>query len=126
MLADLGNFGKAMNIRYFIAAAAGLSLTACGQASQDGRSKPGVVEAMPSTETLPAYDAQGVISSLDGQILTLDHDGASAAGLKPGRSQFKAYADVIAEAPIAPGTRVKFQVKKTSTGLELSKLEPRE
>jgi hypothetical protein len=126
MLADLGNFGKAMNIRYFVAAVAVLNLTACGQASQDGRSKPGVVEAMPSTESLPAYDAQGVISSLDGQILTLDHDGASAAGLKPGRDQFKVYADVIAEAPIAPGTRVKFQFKKTQAGLELSKLEPRE
>lgn len=115
-----------MKIRYFFAAVAVLSLTACGEASQDGRSKPGVVEAMPSTESLPAYDAQGVISSLDGQILTLDHDGASAVGLKPGRDQFKVYADVIAEAPITPGTRVKFQFKKTSTGLELSKLEPRE
>ncbi|MBO9543060.1 copper-binding protein [Caulobacter sp.] len=115
-----------MNFRYFIAAFAVLSLTACGQASQDGRSKPGVVEAMPSTESLPAYDAQGVISSLDGQILTLDHDGASAAGLKPGRNQFKVYADTIAEAPITPGSRVKFQFKKTPTGLELFKLEPRD
>jgi hypothetical protein len=126
VLADLGNFGKAMNFRCFAVATAVLSLAACGEASQDGRSKPGVIEAMPSTESLPVYDAQGVISSLDGQILTLDHDGASAAGLKPGRNQFKVYADVIAEAPIAPGTRVKFQFKKTSTGLELSKLEPRE
>ena len=115
-----------MNLRYFIAAFAILSLTACGQASQDGRSKPSLVEAIPSTESLPAYDAQGVISSLDGQILTLDHDGASAAGLKTGRDPFKVYADVIAEAPITPGARVKFQFKKTSTGLEISKLEPRE
>jgi hypothetical protein len=65
-----------------------------------------------------------VISSLDGQILTLDHDGASAAGLKPGRSAFKAYADVLAEAPITPGARVTFQFK-TPDGLELSKLELR-
>jgi hypothetical protein len=115
-----------MNFRYFVASFAILGLTACGQASQDGHSKPGVVEAMPSTESLPAYEAQGVISSLDGQILTLDHDGASAAGLKPGRNQFKVYADVIAEAPITPGARVKFQFKKTSSGLEVSKLEPRE
>ena len=103
-----------------------VALTACGQASQTPRSNPGGVEAVASTEALPAYDAQGVISSLDGQILTLDHDGASAAGLKPGRDRFKVYADVIAEAPIAPGARVKFQFKKTSQGLEVSKLEPRE
>lgn len=80
---------------------------------------------MPSTEALPAYDAQGVISSLEGQILTLDHDGASAGRLEPGRDQFKVYADVLAEAPITPGSRVKFQFKKTPDGLELSKLEAR-
>jgi hypothetical protein len=74
---------------------------------------------------LPAYDAQGVISSLDGSILTLDHDGASAAGLKPGRNAFKVYADVLAEAPITPGARVRFQFKKTQDGLEISKLEAR-
>lgn len=80
---------------------------------------------MPSSESLPAYDAQGVISSLEGQILTLDHDGATAAGLKPGRDKFKVYADVLAEAPIEPGSRVAFQFKKTPDGLEVSKLEPR-
>ncbi|WP_235519356.1 MULTISPECIES: copper-binding protein [unclassified Caulobacter] len=126
MLADPGNFGKIMKLRNFAAIVAVLSLAACGKASQEGRSIPGVVEAVPSTESLPTYDAQGVISSLDGQILTLDHDGASAAGLKPGRDKFKVYADVIAEAPIAPGSRVKFQFKKTPAGLEVSKLEPRE
>lgn len=114
-----------MNFRYFIVIGAVLSLTACGKASQEGRSIPGVVEAVPSTESLPTYDAQGVVSSLEGQILTLDHDGASAAGLKPGRDRFKVYADVVAEAPIAPGSRVKFQFKKTPNGLEVSKLEPR-
>ncbi|HWU78551.1 MAG TPA: copper-binding protein [Caulobacter sp.] len=125
LLADPGNFGKIMNLRNFAVLLVALSLAACGKASQEGRSIPGVVEAVPSTESLPTYDAQGVISSLDGQILTLDHDGASTAGLKPGRNQFKVYADVIAEAPIAPGSRVKFQFKKTPGGLEIAKLEPR-
>ena len=115
-----------MNFRNFVVIFAISSLTACGKAPQDGYSNPSAVQAMPSTESLPAYDAQGVISSLDGQILTLDHDGASAAGLKPGRDQFKVYADVIAEAPITPGARVKFQFKKAPTGLEISKLEPRD
>jgi hypothetical protein len=114
-----------MNFRHFVIVFAVLSLAACGKASQEGRSNPGLVQAMPSTESLPAYDAQGVIASLDGQILTLDHDGASAAGLKPGRDQFKVYADVLAEAPIAPGSRVTFQFKKTPDGLEVSKLDTR-
>jgi septal ring-binding cell division protein DamX len=115
-----------MIFRYFVAVMAVFSLAACGKASQEDQSHPAAVQAMPSTESLPAYDAQGVISSLEGQILTLDHDGASAAGLKPGRDQFKVYADVIAEAPITPGARVKFQFKKTPTGLEVSRLEPRD
>ena len=68
-----------MNFRCFAALIAVVSLAACGKASQEGRSIPGVVEAVPSTESLPAYDAQGVVSSLDGQILTLDHDGATGA-----------------------------------------------
>jgi len=114
-----------MNYRNFLVFAFALGLAACGEAPRGSRSTPGVVEAVPSTEALPAYDAQGVISSLDGQILTLDHDGASAAGLKPGRDRFKAYADVLAEAPITPGARVKFQFKKTPSGLEVSRLEPR-
>lgn len=115
-----------MNYRNFLVLAALAGLVACGQASQEPHSKAGAIEAVPSTEGLPAYDAEGVISSLDGQILTLDHEGASAAGLKPGRDKFKVYADVLAEAPITPGARVKFQFKKTPTGLEVSRLEPRD
>lgn len=115
-----------MNYRRFLAFSLVLTLTACGDASEPTPSKPAAVQAMPSTEALPSYEAQGVISSLEGQILTLDHDGASAAGLKAGRDQFKVYADVVAEAPITPGARVKFQFKKTPTGLEVSRLEPRD
>ncbi|PHY22240.1 copper-binding protein [Caulobacter sp. BP25] len=115
-----------MNFRRFFILAGVLALTACGDASKISRTQPASVEAVASTEALPTYEARGVISSLEGQILTLDHDGASGAGLKAGRDTFKVYADVLAEAPLAPGARVKFQFKKTPTGLELSKLEPRD
>ncbi len=114
-----------MNCRRFLVLAGVLALAACGDRSETSPAKPAAVEAAPSTEGLPAYDAQGVIASLEGQILTLDHDGASAAGLKPGRDPFKVYADVLAEAPITPGARVKFQFKKTPGGLEVSRLEAR-
>lgn len=115
-----------MNCRHLFVLAGILALTACGDASERSAGGTVAVEAVPSTEALPSYGAQGVISSLDGQILTLDHDGASAAGLKPGRDRFRVYADVLAEAPITPGARVKFEFKKTPTGLEVSKLEPRD
>lgn len=114
-----------MNFRVFAAISVALGLAACGQAEPEKTAQSGPVHAAPSTESLPTHDAQGVISSLDGQILTLDHDGASTAGLKPGRDQFKVYADVLAETPITPGSRVRLQFKKTPDGLEISKLEAR-
>lgn len=115
-----------MNCRHLFVLVGVLTLAACGDASESSPAKPAAVEPVASAEMLPTYAAQGVISSLDGQILTLDHDGASAAGLRAGRNQFKVYADVLAEAPITPGARVRFEFKKTPTGLEVSKLEPRD
>lgn len=115
-----------MKIRGFVFVLALTSLAACDKAEQQRTSHPGVVETPISTESLPAYDAQGVISSLEGQVLTLDHDGSAAAGLRAGRNRFIVYADVLAEAPITPGSRVKFQFKQTPRGLEVSKLEARD
>lgn len=114
-----------MNCRNFLVLTGILGLAACGDASGTSHAKRPAVEPVASTEALVPYDAQGVVSSLDGQILTLDHDGASAAGLKPGRDRFIVYADTLAEAPITPGSRVKFQFKKTRSGLEVSRLEAR-
>jgi hypothetical protein len=124
-LAFWENLAKMMNFRRFLILASLFALAACGDASKKPEAKPAGIEAVASTEGLPSYEAQGVIASLEGQILTLDHDGASAADLKAGRDQFKVYADVLAEAPIAPGARVTFQFKKTPDGLEVSRLESR-
>lgn len=115
-----------LNYRNFLLLSGLVALAGCGDASEPSRANPPAVEAVASTEALPAYEGQGVIAALEGQILTLDHDGASAAGLAAGRDQFKVYGDVLAEAPLAPGARVKFQFRKTPEGLELSKLEPRD
>lgn len=114
-----------MIFRGIILACALLGLAACGKDSREAGPKDSPVDAVASIEGLPRYDSQGVIASLDGQILTLDHEGASAAGLKPGRDGFKVYADVVADAPITPGSRVSFAFKKTSQGLELAELRER-
>jgi len=76
-------------------------------------------------ETGPEYESVGVISSLEGRDLTLDHEGASGAGMSAGRDVFIAYADVLAEAPITPGARVAFRFHRTSEGLELTALTAR-
>jgi len=115
-----------LNYRHFLILTGFLALAACDRTPAPERSEPAAIDVVSNSEALPAYEAQGIVVNLEGQTLTLDHDGSSAAGLKSGRDQFKVYADVIAEAPITSGSRVKFEFKKTPTGLELSKLEPRE
>lgn len=73
----------------------------------------------------PEYDSIGVIATLEGQVVTLDHEGASTAKLAAGRDTFQAYGDVLAEAPLALGTRVAFKFRKTATGYDLTELEAR-
>jgi hypothetical protein len=66
-----------------------------------------------------------VIAAIDGQTLTLDHDGASGAKLVPGRTVFHAYADVLAEAPLTPGARVAFKFRDAGGEHDLTSLTPR-
>ncbi|MFY8209823.1 MAG: hypothetical protein ACOVOE_10920 [Caulobacter sp.] len=114
-----------MNFRVIIGAVALLGLAACGRDSPETGPAGSAVEVVMSTEGLPKYDSEGVIASLEGQILTLDHEGASPAGLKPGRDRFRVYADVLAEAPITPGSRVSFSFKKTPRSLDIAQLRAR-
>lgn len=114
-----------MNLRALIVLVALVGLAACGRDSPQPSPKNEASSPVVSSEGLPSYDSQGVITSLEGQILTLDHDGASAAGLAPGRDRFRVYADTLAEAPINPGTQVSFAFKRTPQGLEIVELRAR-
>lgn len=73
----------------------------------------------------PEYDSIGVIATLDGQAVTLDHEGASGAGLAAGRTAFQAYGDVLTEAPLTPGARVAFRFHKVGDAWELTELKAR-
>ncbi len=73
----------------------------------------------------PEYDSIGVIALMDGQAVTLDHEGASAAQLAPGRTAFQAYGDILAEAPLTPGARVAFKFHKAGDVWELTELKAR-
>ena len=75
--------------------------------------------------TGPEYDSIGVIAVLDGQKVTLDHEGASAAKLAPGRTAFEAYGDILAEAPLTAGARVAFKFHKVGDTWELTELKVR-
>lgn len=104
---------------------AALSLAACGPGKPSSTTEASRSEAVQPREVGPEYDSTGVISALEGRNLTLDHEGASGSGLAAGRDVFIAYADVLAEAPITPGSRVTFKFHRTSEGLELTALAAR-
>ncbi len=92
------------------------ALVGCGPGGKSEGSKSPAAQPAPPISTAPQHETQGVIASVEGQVLTLDHDGASAAPLAAGRTVFQAYGDVLAEAPLEPGARVAFKFRKVAVG----------
>jgi hypothetical protein len=125
MIARRGKFYKPMKYKAIVVISATLTLVACGPGKQSSTVEKPASTATKPVEMGPEYESIGVISSLEGRDLTLDHEGASGSGLAPGRNVFIAYADVLAEAPITPGSRVAFKFHRTSEGLELTALTQR-
>lgn len=115
-----------MKNNVFVLVGAALILTACGPGPQGGAGGKPASAAVQSTADLPQYDSAGVIAVVADRTLTIDHEGASAAGVPAGRNAFLAHADILAEAPLAPGARVTFKFRKAPDGLELSELKIRE
>jgi hypothetical protein len=102
-----------------------LLVAACGPAPQGSTPDKSAATAPQATKILPEYDSTGVISAVDGLTLTIDHDGASAAGVPAGRDAFVGFADVLSGAPLTPGSRVAFKFRKNGEALELSELKAR-
>lgn len=119
------NLGNVMKTKLIISIFVLSALAACGPGPQTSTAeKPGNASTA-ATAALPTYDSTGVISAVNGLTLTLDHDGASAAGVAAGRNDFQTYADVVADAPLTPGVRVAFKFRKADTGLQLVELKAR-
>ncbi|MBO9708971.1 MAG: copper-binding protein [Caulobacter sp.] len=114
-----------MKINMMIAVVACGLVTACGPGANTKSSNQAEKPAVLTAPTGPEYDSTGVVAAVDGQTLTLDHEGASAAQLAPGRTVFKTYADVLAEAPIKPGDRVALKFMKVGQGYQLTELRAR-
>ena len=97
-----------MRVVLFAAALAStLALAACGQSSETSGSTAdaSAVEAVP---TGPELTGVGVIAALDGRTVAIDHEGVEG-GQPAGRQEFRAYATVLAEAPLEPDSRVSFK-----------------
>ncbi|MBI1685370.1 copper-binding protein [Caulobacter hibisci] len=105
-----------MKFKVVLALFAVAGLAACGPGPKNDASKPAAARPAPPISTAPEHETRGVIASVNGQVLTLDHDGATAAPLAAGRTTFQAYADVLAEAPLDPGARVTFKFRKAAEG----------
>jgi hypothetical protein len=114
-----------MKIKMISAIVLASTLAACGP-GKPAKTASEVVSAAPAALPAgPEYDSTGVIAILDGQMVTLDHEGASAAKLAPGRTAFQAYGDILAEAPMTPGARVAFKFHKVGDAWELTELKAR-
>lgn len=114
-----------MKIKTIFALMAVGALAACGPGKPAKTAPEASVTAQTSISVGPEYDSIGVIATLEGQKVTLDHEGASAAKLAAGRTAFQAYGDVLAEAPITPGARVAFKFHKAGDVWELTELKSR-
>jgi hypothetical protein len=114
-----------MKIKIISAVILVAALAACGPGKPAKTASEAPSAAPAALPTGPEYDSTGVIAMLDGQLVTLDHEGASAAGLAPGRTAFQAYGDILAEAPVTPGARVAFKFHKVGAAWELSELTTR-
>ena len=101
------------------------ALAACGPGKPAKTASEAPSTAPAALPTGPEYDSTGVIAILDGQLVTLDHEGASGAGLAAGRTAFQAYGDILAEAPLTPGARVAFKFHKVGDAWELTELKNR-
>ena len=121
----MGNFDNLMKNIIISVIFATVTVVGCGPGPQGASAQKPAVEASKAHETLPHYDSTGVISAVNGQTITLDHDGASGASLAAGRNDFTAYADVLAEAPLDPGSRVAFKFRRNGADLELAELKAR-
>lgn len=114
-----------MKIKIISAIAVLVTLSACGPGKPAKTASEAPMTAPAALPTSPEYDSIGVIAVLDGQAVTLDHEGASAAKLAPGRTAFQAYGDILAEAPLTPGSRVAFKFRKVGDAWELTELKAR-
>jgi hypothetical protein len=101
------------------------ALAACGPGKPAKTASEAPAAAPAALPAGPEYDSTGVIALVDGQAVTLDHEGASAARLGAGRTVFQAYGDILAEAPLTPGARVAFRFRKVGEAWELTDLKSR-
>jgi hypothetical protein len=120
-----GKFSKTMKIKTILAVFLTFALAACGPGKPADTAGKTTAAAEKPVSTGPEYDSVGVIATLDGQQVTLDHEGASAAKLVAGRTPFQGYGDVLAEAPLTPGARVAFKFRKVGAGYDLTDLKAR-
>lgn len=108
-----------------------LALAGCGPSSKPAgeggdlaaaKARARIIPAPPSG---PVYASTGVISAVDGVRVTLDHEGAAGSGLAAGRTTFRTWADVLAEAPDGAGARVAFKFQKFEDGWALVEMTAR-
>lgn len=114
-----------MKIAWFLLPVAAVLIASCGPGPKEAAAPAAPGAAETSVKSAPEFDSVGVLASVEGLGVTLDHEGASGAGLAAGRQVFQASADVLAEAPLENGARVAFKYRKDGDGYVLTELKAR-
>lgn len=87
-----------------------LALAACSEKPAEGgaaKSDRPAAKTGRALPTGPVLSGVGVVASVDGTVVTLDHE-AVEGGLPAGRNAFTGDAVIFAEVPLEPGARVAF------------------
>lgn len=105
--------------------AAVVSLCLLAAACGPGPDKINKVETLPPLSG-PVFATTGSISSVTLESATIDHEAVPDAGLPAGRTTFRAYADVMAAAPGAPGARVALSFRRQGDKWALTDLKARD
>lgn len=103
-----------------------LALAACGEKPKDDQASKSAMGAMArrALPTGPVLSGVGVIASIEGTTVTLDHE-AVQGGVAAGRNAFTGDASVFAEAPLEPGARVAFSYQDWTPRPLLTELKAR-
>ncbi|HEY3694608.1 copper-binding protein [Phenylobacterium sp.] len=112
-------------MKFALILAAALVLAGCEPHTSGAPAAPGAgARSGVPLPTGPVLSGVGSLVGVQGKAVTLDHE-AVAGGLPAGRHAFVADAAALAEAPLAPGSRVAFSYQDWSPHPLLVELKAR-
>ena len=104
---------------------AAAALAGCGPGAPQAKHAGGAATLAPEPSPAgPTMSGVGVVAASDLKTVVIDHETVEG-GLAAGRTTFRAYADVVADAPLEPGSRIAFSYRDWKPAPVLVELKAR-